>query len=743
MVEISKYGRRRFLLTKTIPAIVLTLSIGAAMFLLLAWSSHQADHASFTRQQQLVNLVVSQLRTQIAHDQESSTVWDDAVLNAKAENAEWLDNNVGSWMHTYFGHDELYVLNPSNQPVYSFAHEEVSKPDAYSEIAPEVAPLVTKLRQKMRDGDESGLSDRILSPGVADLVVARGHPAVVSIKPIVTDTGDIEQVPGSEYFHVAVQFLDGSFTGELMNDYLFRGLRFSWSDNPSSDESSHPLKNATGKTIGYFIWKPDRPGSAVFRDAAPALAGILFLSALTILGFMSTVHARSFRLQESEAKIRHMALHDALTGLANRTKFNNCADLTLAQEPEHTTALLYLDLDHFKQVNDSLGHLVGDTLIKEFGDRLNNLVREQDIVARIGGDEFTVMLTGVSGRGEVEPLCERIVDSARKPFDIDGNRIFIGVSIGVAMAPVDGTDRIELLRKADVALYHSKSMGRGRYSFFDSGMDNDIKERLEIGQDLRNALVSGDQLMTFFQPIYSAATGELTAVEALARWKHPTRGWLPPDLFIPLAEEIGLIEELGDFVLREACTSAVKWPGLTLAINVSGVELSNPSYSLKVAQVLLSSGLDARRLELEITETSAIDGAGIAAQNLKRLRELGVQVAIDDFGTGFSSLGRLQQLKVDRIKIDKSFIHGFGRATDDEAIVQAIISLAHAKGLKTTAEGVETHSQNEHLIRFGCDDLQGFLFAEAVPAAKIDTYLGGDTTQQAPAADTSRQTEAG
>lgn len=716
-----------FVLTRGIPAVVLIVAIGIGVLGLLVWSGHQADRVSFNRQTRLVSLVVSQMRSEVAHDQESATVWDEAIRKVRANDQQWIDANLGSWMHSYFGIDGAYVLNPQDQPIYAFAGDTLSTPDAYAAIAPEVAPLLANLRQKLRDGDTSGLSDTVLSPGVSDLAIIRQHPAIVSVKPIVSDTGDITQAPGREYLHVAVRYLDGAFLTRLQNDYLFDKLRFAWHPSTDRSDSNEPLKTAAGTTIGYYVWHPYRPGSAVLSDLVPAFVAVLVLVLATVLGFLAVVHNRSQKLRASEERIRHMALHDPLTNLPNRVQFNQRADEALTTASRDAVALLYLDLDRFKQVNDTLGHPAGDVLIKEFGQRLRAIVRSEDVVARIGGDEFTVMLTGRTGRADIETVCERIVDSVRQPFEIEGNRVFVGVSIGVTVAPADGTERVDLLRKADVALYHSKSLGRGRFSFFSAEMDQSLSIRRDIEAGLRQALMTGDQFAIHYQPIHSAREQRVTGFEALLRWRRPRRGWMAPERFIPVAEETGLIDAIGQYVLREACAAAVNWPGMTIAVNVSGVELNNPSYAEEVAKVLGATGLDPHRLEIEITETTATEGSGPAAQNLQALRTLGVRTAIDDFGTGFSSLGRLQSLKVDRIKIDQSFVQGFGRTRDDEAVIQAIVDLAHAKGLKTTAEGVETPMQSEGLTRVGCDDLQGFLYSRAVPLAEVNRQFGIQT----------------
>ena len=715
--------RSRFLLTQILPAVALTLLVGFGVLGLLLWSSHTTDHASRDRQSRLVELVVSKLREAAAHDQESVTVWDDAVEQVRLNDTEWIDINLGAWMGDYFGFDGAYVLDPRDQPIYAYTNGGRASPEAFEAIAPEVVPLVDALRSKMRAGDVSQVNEMVLSPGVADLAVIRSRPAIVTVKPIVSDTGNIEQIPGEEYVHVLVRFVDGNLVEELQTDYMFENLYFSWVAANERGLSSQPLKSDGGATIGYFVWHPYKPGYVIISKVVPVLTAVIVLALILVVTFLALNRKRSKRLAASEERIRYLALHDSLTGLPNRTSFNDRVDEALAEAGNSGISLLYLDLDRFKQVNDTLGHSAGDALIYEFGRRLAALVGEDDIVARFGGDEFALMLRNYADCDEMEGICQAIIDEARRPFDIGGNKVFVGVSVGASVAQVDGMDRTELLRKADVALYYSKTTGRGRYSFFSQAMDQALKLRQHTETDLRKALSEEGQLLVYYQPILSSESHKTVGYEALLRWRHPENGWISPELFIPIAEDTGLISQIGTLVMREACIAAAAWSEMTVAVNVSAVELGDPDYAARVRSILEDAGLEARRLELEITESAATDENSIAGDNLRSLRNMGVRIAIDDFGTGFSSLGRLHSLNVDRIKIDKSFVQGLGPRSDDEAIIRAIVDLAHAKGLKTTAEGVETKAQEERLARIGCDDLQGFLYSVAIPIWEVNRSL--------------------
>ncbi|MBZ9653447.1 bifunctional diguanylate cyclase/phosphodiesterase [Phyllobacterium lublinensis] len=718
------FTTQRFLLRTALPVLAAVLAICIAVSVLVVWSSRETDKVAVSRQESLLALVVSQAQFLIAHDQESSTVWDDAVQHVKMpDNVDWLNNNLGAWMSTYFGHDGAYVLDTKDDPIFAFSDGKIAENSVYETLRPAVEPLAAKLRAMLRNPDPNGYGDRVLSPGASEVLTLGGRPAIVSVKPIVSDTGALEQTAEETYLHVAVRYLDESFKTDLERDYLFTGLRFSPQSNLETGEHGFPLQSSLGQTIGYYIWQPYRPGSTVISQIAPAFAGIVALMTGIMAALLVVLRFRSQKLHSSEERMNFLALHDSLTGLPNRVHFNDRLDAALSATKAAPLAVLYLDLDRFKHVNDTLGHPVGDELIRQFTARLKGVIEDKGFIARLGGDEFIVIVPKATRLLAIETLCENIITVVRHPFDIDGNHIFIGVSIGVAMAPADGTERTELVRKADIALYHAKTAGRGQFAVFGTEMDTMLQQRRTLERELREALSSDTQIQVHYQPLYSARNTKITGVEALLRWKHPLHGWIAPDVFIPIAEEAGMIEALGERVLRQACLDAMSWPIETVAVNVSAVELRNPAYAMKVAKILLSIGMDPTRLELEVTESALTDRAGHCEHNIKSLRALGITIALDDFGTGFSSLGRLQQLAVDRIKIDRCFVQGFGRSTNDEAIVRAIIDLAHAKGLRTTAEGVETTEQSEYLRGIGCDDLQGFLLARPAPGRDIERLL--------------------
>ena len=325
----------------------------------------------------------------------------------------------------------------------------------------------------------------------------------------------------------------------------------------------------------------------------------------------------------------------------------------------------------------------------------------------------------------------RIMEAMSEPFQLAGNKVSVGMSIGVALAPADADDRTELARKADIALYQAKADGRGRYLFFAEEMDASIRHREQVERDLRAALASGDQFELVYQPLYGAQSQRVYGAEALIRWHHPELGLLAPSMFVPIAETTGLIEPLGEWVLEQACLAAKRWPGQTVAVNVSAVQLRNPDFAERVLEIVGATGLDPERLELEITETSFIESAAACQPNLARLREKGIRIALDDFGTGYSSFSHLRDFQIDRIKIDQSFVQGIDRS-EGGAIIQAIVDLARASGMQVTAEGVETPEQNWFVTRAGCNALQGYLLSTPVSAGRFDAMLGVGAAEPGP-----------
>jgi len=446
-------------------------------------------------------------------------------------------------------------------------------------------------------------------------------------------------------------------------------------------------------------------------------------------GWVSTYEDVTERRQ-AESRIAYMATHDPLTDLPNRSFLRGrLSQMLLAAAKEEATgvgrlsALLLLDLDRFKEINDTLGHAAGDRLLRIVAERLRNLVGREDLVARLGGDEFAILLS-VDGAGAAADLSQRIIDALIAPYDLEGHQANIGASIGISLAPTDGLDSEGLLRCADLALYRAKSQGRGGFAFFQSEMTAAAQHRRVLELELRDALTQG-QFEAYYQPQFGAKSGRVRGAEALIRWRHPARGLVGPNEFISIAEEVGLIVPIGEWILRQACREAAQWrEGMRVAVNISAAQFKGNRLAEMVISALAASGLPPTQLELEITESVLLEETEATLKTLHQLRSFGVRVSLDDFGTGYSSLSYLRSFPFDKIKIDRSFVGEVTASANGAAIVRAIAGLGASLGMEITAEGVETQEQLDLVRREGCTEVQGYYFSPPRPAGDLVDLMG-------------------
>jgi diguanylate cyclase (GGDEF)-like protein len=761
---LAEQFHRRFFLQVAVPLLtVLALSLVGAVYA-IQWATHRSDEASVAQQRRMMEVAIDSTVASTAAQQRSVALWRPLAVQLQRPvlDAAFLDENIGGWLHAMFGHDRTYIVDAAGVPVYANIDGQRPSPEQLATAASDVKPLLDSLkraaavmpRHSAPSATGGGTADQI-----ADLMLIQSRPAVVALSRVPPlDEGQqrdrrgalsgAQPAPGggpspsaappersasrhANFSILNVVFLDDAYLADLSERTLLRDLRFVGNGDtaaPRDDEARFALPARDGRALGELVWRAELPGTEMRAAIAPAALAVLAI-VMGIFGVMTRQLWRSScnllqtlrELRASEAQAQHLAFHDVLTGLPNRAMFDERLGLAMAHAMRTRTrmAVLIMDLDRFKQVNDTMGHHAGDVLIREIAARISADMREGDTVARVGGDEFMIILNDVGGERDTEAYCERLLNAVRRPFNLLGSQIVSSATIGFALAPDDATDRGELVRRADIALYAAKSAGRDTWRHFDQAMDDTVKLRNAVANDLRAALAQGRDLRVVYQPQVDGTGRRVVGLEALLRWKHPTRGAIRPDEFIPIAEETGLIGPLGEWVFREACRTARRWPALFMAVNVSPIQFRNPTLAERLIGIAREEQCDPSGMEIEITEGLLLeDDEGVRAA-LAALRRAGFKIALDDFGTGYSSLSYLQRFPVDKIKIDRSFTQSLNASADAPVIIESVIGLGRAMGLTVTAEGVETPEQMNALVAAGCTELQGYLFSHPHPEGQL------------------------
>ncbi|MDH1171320.1 putative bifunctional diguanylate cyclase/phosphodiesterase [Pantoea agglomerans] len=723
-LKLSSDFRRSFLREVLVPLVAILLltfvGAGAALFIGTSLTNTEARH----QQQRMIEASFSQSLNEHLRQLHSLSRWGPFEQHlAEGNSSRWLDENIGLWLYEMFGHQLILVLDQQNQIVRIWR-------EGQPVSAPADDPLIGEVLQSPLVNDPARQDN-------ADYARITNRAAALAVGNIQRDDTALPR-----FRLVSLKFLDDGYLAGLAERNQLQGLHFSDGTPQPGTGARYLLIAQAGEAVGYLNWIPSRPGAQMLRTIGPS-TGLAVLAISLLCLYMvrrlwnSSVNLSQsmLRLGASEAQAQHLAFHDVLTGLPNRALVEDrlTQALALATRHDQRVALLLIDLDRFKTINDTHGHHAGDELIIAVAQRLSNIVRASDTVGRIGGDEFIVVMPDVDNIGQVQSLAQRIIDELSEPFTLFGSDVWSGASIGLALAPKDGVDRLELMRKADIALYEAKSGGRGTYRQFERAMDESVRTRQTIAADLRTALHTHQGLEVWYQPLMDIGGQQMVGIEALLRWHHPTRGLIAPAEFIAIAEETGLIIPLGEWVLAEACVTQQRFPELLVAVNVSPVQFRSTGFVERVMAIVSQSGGDPKRLELEITEGALIEDEREARAIIVALREAGFRIALDDFGTGYSSLNYLSNFPVDKIKIDRSFTQSLGVAENSVAIVESVVKLGHAMGLMVTAEGVETPGQMSALADAGCNQLQGYLFSQAVPAdqlAALMTLSAPDEVQQ-------------
>jgi diguanylate cyclase (GGDEF)-like protein len=711
-MPLLKSAPTRFGLRVALPALVILFGTIATVVISLDRMADAVNRVEDTLTERSTEAAISTVLRRIGQTHRDYAEWDDAARRLYGTvDPQFVSETFDSATETQIFFDTAYILDEAGQPL---ARIRIGK-----QINLAVAEAFSPAIDLMLDGLATDGRTYEVRTG---LVQGPWGLAAVAAGPIVPSSSDFDQQPSQSRYLILAKDLNTAALDILAEEYVLRGLRFAQADEKPTEKLD--LIDPTGRTIATLTWPASTMGSQAYSDISPAVMVMLTLIGLTMI-VLIVIAVRGLKdLKRGEEQARFAAAHDALTGLPNRAALiRGLGDaITAARRDATAGALIFLDLDGFKAVNDAYGHDIGDRLLRSVAAGFNAVCGDR-VIARVGGDEFAIILVDQGATQAALDLSRLLTRYLSQPFDIDGRVIVVGTSIGIAA--IDGTipSAEEALRRADVAMYQAKQQGRNRAFVYDASIDITRHQRLEIAADLRKALRSG-KLELAYQPTFDATTRRIVGAEALLRWPTPGKIAIPPSVFIPIAEETGLIDELGAWTLREACKAACDWPNVHVAVNVSPAQFRNPNFDALLSTILAETRLPAHALELEVTETYLVANPAQARRSINAIRNLGVSVALDDFGTGFSSVGYLRSFTFDKLKLDRSLIAGI--ATDQRAqrFVQATIALAESLDLEVSAEGVESEDEALLLRLAGCREFQGFFFAMPCSAAEFTELLG-------------------
>lgn len=701
----------RFGLRVVVPAVAVL--VGALVIVIISLSE-MSNEVNRIEDRLIARSAEAALRVAVRRLEETHrdyAEWDDAARNVYGEvNQAFMEENFTSSTIDAVFFDTAILVDESGRVAFA-VHKGQRLDTPPSEIYG--GSLVTLTRQLTRDG--------LTYDAQGGVLATRWGLAIAAVGTVVPFTKSFEPRLKRSRILILSKVFDEDVVARLAADFLIPDLHLIEAE--ARGEHTLDVVDPAGKVIGALAWSPPSLGNQAHAQVSPTVFMMLALVGLT-MAFLIAIALRGVReVERREAAARHAAAHDELSGLPNRTALVAALDeATEARRADRTpVAVVYLDLDGFKEVNDAFGHETGDRLLKVvargFGERSRG-----HLLARVGGDEFAVVVTGP---GAVKVACDlgwRLISFVSSPLDIDGRMITVGTSVGVAVADAANPSAEELLRRADVAMYQAKQQGPNRLFVYDAVIDTVRHERLEIADDLRRALRE-DGLDLVYQPVFDAETRAMVGVEALLRWNRALFGPLPPLVFVPIAEQSGLIDELGSWTIRRACSDGLAWPSIKVSVNVSPAQFRNPNFDVLVTDILEATGFPPGRLELEVTESYFIVNPDQARRAIDTIRGLGIAVSLDDFGTGYSSIGYLRSFNFDKLKLDRSLIVGLGDDERVQRLVKATIALAEALDLTVTAEGVETEEEADLLRSAGCAEFQGFFFAKPISAKAISELL--------------------
>jgi diguanylate cyclase (GGDEF)-like protein len=725
-----------------VPIIVIMTLMSALLLGIAIYAGKSMNAASLEAQRSQIDNAISARLVRALHELKSVAWWDDAVINAAEpeKNREWLESEFGVYIIESYHHQRVALLDENDRPVFAYNGSGALDPRQAVTPIEGLGGLIREARGGVRknrvrrdgnfrppEGTEGQLGDWSMGNWSAALTLDNGKPALVSVMTI-TPWTKAELMPKTPRLMVSVIPIDEAFITEIAHVTMMPGLSFAKKGDDRS--GSYTVNTDDGQPIAQLRWVAKQPGTVLLNTVVPVIIVTLLIAA----GFMSVLLVRlvrsTRRLGEQEAEARYLANHDPMTGLPNRRRFQAVlAQRDIDSDSERVPVVACIDLDRFKDINDTLGHHAGDELIREVAARLSSLLREDDVLMRPGGDELA-MLREARDRSDAEMIGAIVTACFSAPFSVAGQQIETSASVGLAIAE-PGQSAQDLLRKADIALYVAKARGRACCAIFEEEMGQRVEDRRALEIDLRHALAE-DALSLQYQPIVDAVTGRITGVEALARWHDPVRGNIPPDVFIGIAEEAGLMADLGRFVIDRAISDSRGWPNLDTAINVSPAQFRSVTMAAELAEAARRYGVDPSRITLEITESVLLANDERTLNTLKLLKQQGFRVALDDFGTGYSSLSYLRDFPFDKLKIDRSFVSGVTASGQSLSIIESVVSLGRGLGLEIVAEGVETETEMLVMQKAGCTHLQGYLFSRPTRLKEIEVLAAALGSRQAP-----------
>ena len=699
----------------------LIVGMAAAMVLLAAGllftATRQADLRERQYEQTLVGNGLRQRGKEVQTALNPYVIWDEAIHKLDNDfDLAWANQNIGTSIGGALGYSAVFVLDADNRPIYGHMNGTDVAPASFDIYAAQTQRLIDQVRAIETDPVKVA---KMRAVHVTRVELIGREPVLVTVSLVRPDLKARTRGARAPLV-VSGMPVASSVVKAFSERFLLKNARIEII--PASEIKGEHAQTLMGRAPDgrriVLRWDPRKPGAELLRQATPILSLAALAAGIGAMMLFRVTRRAAKKLLLSEAEAKHLALHDPLTGLANRTLFTDRlvhAHALLRRKPGYL-GVLCVDLDRFKEVNDSYGHDAGDQVIREVARRLQAICRETDTICRLGGDEFAIIQPDTTPAG-CATLAQRVVEGLSGELDLSIGRAELSCSVGVAVVSDADQGQAEMLRQADVALYRAKEAGRGRYCFFEPEMDAALRLRKGLERDLR-AAIDQERLTVAYQPL-TDARGVILGVEALARWNDPERGDISPAIFIPLAESTGLIAAIGRLVFRRACYDSLRWSGLEVSVNVSALQLSLPGFVDEIEQILAETGAEASGFVLEITETALLKDSDGVHDALRRIKRLGFRLALDDFGTGYASLAYLRRHPIDKLKIDRSFVSNLSPDVEATSVAGAIISLAKSLGLKTTAEGVETQGQFDTLVKLGCVEFQGFLLARPMPAHEI------------------------